>query len=203
MVSQGRVCLAHYLLFVYFTFLPPFNSEVWKWRWDGLWVSVVVTGLLILAVSQEHNHRKTLGTNSGFESLNLKRKRKGREGYIFMLVCLFVLIISLCGWRCRGLQRHQLATFARSRDIIMEEGRSSSWFAGKAWTWVLGHVLCPESPCLVLVWQLPWPALATCLYLAPELSVPSYPVKAHVRLLVGFGHTKMLVHSSEKLASSF
>lgn len=53
-------------------------------------MSVVLTGLLILAVSQEHNHRETLATNEGFGSLNLRRKRK--RGACFLLVGWFVCL---------------------------------------------------------------------------------------------------------------
>lgn len=57
-------------------------------------MSVVVTGLLILAVRQEHNHIKNCWNELGIWKLKFKKKVEWREGVIFSR---FVLILSLCG----------------------------------------------------------------------------------------------------------
>lgn len=176
-------CVWHIIFYLFIIlFSSPFNSKVWKWRWDGLWVSGVVTGLLILAVSQEHNHRKTLGTNEGFGSLSLKRKREGREGDIFLLAYLFVWIISLCGWRC--VEESQ----GMGWRSLLNQGMQLWKMAGHHLSSQIGHgcVLSPGTCPLPHHPAWCWLALATYLHPPPEVSVPSCPIKGHLWVTCGF-----------------
>lgn len=180
-------CVWHIIFYLFIIlFSSPFNSKVWKWRWDGLWVSGVVTGLLLLAVSQEHNHRKTLGTNEGFGSLSLKRKREGRVGDIF---CWFICLCGLFPSVAEGVEESQGMGWHSLLNQDTQLWKTAGHHLGSQ----VGHGCVPSfGKCPA------WcrPALATYLHPPPEVSVPSCPTKPRVGLLVPFGHTSVIVRSS-------